>query len=416
VRSLPEIAEAVERRHRDPGLIDPNLVVRFETVEMLQQELRVDQRAKDVDARLADPDLVVLAALVLDLAGERPPTAMVLALAERLGLADSQHEELLALVTDPGLLRGVSSRTDSASEESALALAAHLGHADRVRGLYLLDLASGPLDSVARDRLDTLFARVLAALDGSAPEDEPGAFTYRRDEALQLVGYDERAVADRIRHAPRPYLLSERPERIVAHARLLEPRPDRRETRVVVSSGSDGGLAIDIVARDRVGLLAAVTEVFAAHDLDVLRAQVVTWGDGAALETFAVEPRPGSSIPDVATLVPEISARLDQRLVAESLPEAEIAFDDAGSPWYTICEVRHPDRPGLLAQIAAGLALAGVSVHAAGLETVAGVAVDRFSLTDRHGNKLSRTQKDAVRATVRGGGRARGRLARFAGR
>jgi [protein-PII] uridylyltransferase len=358
----------------------------------------------------------VLAALVLDLAGEHPPIALVESLASRLGLDDEARAEVVALVTEPGLLRGVSSRADGATEESALALASHLVDPDRVRALYLLELASGPMEAVARDRLDTLFGRVLVAQEGVDRHMEPGAFTYRREEALGLVGLDEAGVADRIRHAPRPYLLSELPERIVAQARLLTPRPDRRELRIVISARTGHGLSIDVAARDQVGLLASVTEVFAAHDLDVIRAQVVTWGDGAALESFAVEVRPGSVVPDVATLVPEIRSALDTRLEAEALPEARIAFDDAGSPWYTLCEIRHPDRPGLLAQIATALALAGVSVHAAGLETEEGIAIDRFSLTDRDGNKLGRPQKDAIRSAVRDGARARSRIGRLAGR
>ena len=65
-----------------------------------------------------------------------------------------------------------------------------------------------------------------------------------------------------------------------------------------------------------------------------------------------------------------------------------------------------------MAQIAAGLALAGASVHSADLETVDGVAVDRFTLTDREGNKLG-VSKDAIRSAIRDGARARGRLVRL---
>ena len=60
VRALPEVAEAVARRHRDPGVIDPNQVVRFETIEALQFMLRVDAEAVFVHARLAHRDRVVL--------------------------------------------------------------------------------------------------------------------------------------------------------------------------------------------------------------------------------------------------------------------------------------------------------------------------------------------------------------------
>ena len=69
-----------------------------------------------------------------------------------------------------------------------------------------------------------------------------------------------------------------------------------------------------------------------------------------------------------------------------------------------------------LATITAGLALAGVNVHAAELETRDGHAIDRFSLTDRDGAKLGRERKDAIRTVILGGARGRGRLGRFARR
>ena len=415
LRSLPEVAEAVHRWHRDPELIDPTQVVRFELVDALQQVIRHDPRASEVHARLGERDQLVLAALTTDLAGEHPPVQLVAALADRFGLEAAAHDELLALTSDHGLLRGVAGRADGLTEESTLAVASHLASPERVRALYLLDLAIDQLGAVARDRLDTLLERVLAALDGIGATDEPGAFTYRRAEALRLAGSDARVI-DRIQHAPRPYLLAELPERVVAHARLLEPRPERREVRAAVTSNAAGGVVIDVVARDQLGLLAAVTEVFADRELDVIRAHVATWGDGAALESFEIEPRPGGSIPSERALADQIAQLLGGRIEASALRDATVAFDDAGSPWYTICEVRHLDQPGLLATIAAGLALAGASVHTAELETRDGFAIDRFSLTDRDGAKLRRDGKDAIRAAIIEGARGRGRLGRLARR
>ena len=175
-------------------------------------------------------------------------------------------------------------------------------------------------------------------------------------------------------------------------------------------------MLIDVVARDQLGLLAAVTEVFADRELDIVNARVTTWGDGAALESFEIEPRPGGSIPADTDLANQISGVLGGRVEAVALPEATVAFDDAGSPWYTLCEIRHVDRPALLATIAAGLALADASVHAADLETQDGIAIDRFSLTDRDGAKLGRERKDAIRAVIVEGARGRGRLGRLARR
>ena len=123
-----------------------------------------------------------------------------------------------------------------------------------------------------------------------------------------------------------------------------------------------------------------MTNVFADCELDVLRAHVATWGDGAALESFTLEPRPGASVTSEEELVGRAEHRLGDRLEAGSLPDATVAFDDAGSPWCTICEVRHVDRPGLLALIAAGVATAGASVHAAELIVRDGIAIDPVAL------------------------------------
>lgn len=411
IRALPEVAAAVERWHRDPELSDPTQVVRFDTVDTLQRLIRNDRAAAAVAERLADRDRVVLAALVADLTGEHPPVQLVAALASRLDLESDDRDALIALTADRELMRGVAERPQGLGEASVLALATHLGEADRVRGLYLLDLAEGPLEAPDRERLDTLVGRVLSAIEDMGDRSEPTEFTRRRDAAIRYAGADE-VLADRIRHAPRSYLLAEVPERVVATARLLEPRPDRREVRVAIGQRPAGGVVIDVATRDQRGILAAVTAAFADRELDVVRAQVATWGDGGALESFDVEPRPGSALPSPEELAADISRRLGERVESAALSDTEIAFDDAGSPWYTICEIRHLDQPALLSTIAAALSLAGVSVHSAQFDTVDGEAIDRFSLTDRDGNKLGREQKDAIRTAVSGDVRGRGRIGR----
>jgi UTP:GlnB (protein PII) uridylyltransferase len=84
-----------------------------------------------------------------------------------------------------------------------------------------------------------------------------------------------------------------------------------------------------------------------------------------------------------------------------------VRFDDRSSPWYTLCEVRSPDRRGLLHDLAAGLASAGADVHSARLATIAGQAVDRFELTDRNGRKLDEVMQANVTRVLRDGVRRR---------
>ena len=179
---------------------------------------------------------------------------------------------------------------------------------------------------------------------------------------------------------------------------------------------------IEVAVRDRPALLATVSGVLANVGFDVLDAVIATWPDGAALESFRVhrgvrEPAQldgdqiaEARLPEAAWLEQAIVAAFDRSLTTPPNPDAEVLFDDAGSPWYTLCEVRSPDRSGLLHTITVGLASAGADVHSARLVTSEGCAVDRFELTDRTGRKLDADVKDAIVLAITGGVAPRRRL------
>jgi [protein-PII] uridylyltransferase len=88
-----------------------------------------------------------------------------------------------------------------------------------------------------------------------------------------------------------------------------------------------------------------------------------------------------------------------------------VTFDNDGSPWYTTCSARGPDRPGLLHALTAAFAAAGVSVHAARVATDGLNALDTFDLTDRRGAKLDERATSAVsQALIHGAVPSRRRL------
>ena len=98
-----------------------------------------------------------------------------------------------------------------------------------------------------------------------------------------------------------------------------------------------------------------------------------------------------------------IGASLDAPLAAPPIPDAMVTFDDDVSPWHTVCEVRAPDKPGLLHALATGFAAAGVSVHAARMHSEEAVAIDRFEVTDVTGRKLGPDHRAAVHRYITGG-------------
>ena len=66
-----------------------------------------------------------------------------------------------------------------------------------------------------------------------------------------------------------------------------------------------------------------------------------------------------SAPPDPVALEADVAAAFSDSLEVLPNPDADVRFDDDASPWYTLCEVRSPDRRGLLHSLTAGMASAG---------------------------------------------------------
>jgi [protein-PII] uridylyltransferase len=358
---------------------------------------------------------LLLAALILDTAGEdASPVDLARRLAKRLDVGAAAEQEIALLVGDSSLLRAAAQRVDGLDEERVFALATHLDRPERARALYLLTLALGGLEPWDRARLDELHDLVLAVLE--QPDltglEARNLVERRRAEAMRAADSNH-AVAQRIAAAPRTYLLTQDAADIARQAALLEPLPSRGSARVAVTPLEDGVWRVEVASRDRPGLLATVSGVLSESGLSVQEALIATWPDGAALESFRVVPTTENP-PDADALTAAIIAAFSRPLEAAPIPDAQITFDDDGSPWYTLCEVRATDRPGLLHAITAGFASAGVDVHSARVQTIGGQAVDLFELTDRNGRKLDESAKRAVVEAITGGVRTgrRGKLLR----
>jgi [protein-PII] uridylyltransferase len=168
----------------------------------------------------------------------------------------------------------------------------------------------------------------------------------------------------------------------------------------VVALPEAGRYRVDVGCRDQAGLLATVAGVLAAAGMSVVEAVVATWPDGGALESFVVT---ASHPPDPDRLAAALDAAFDAPLTAAPAAALTVTFDDDASPWYTLCDVRGPDQPGLLQTLATAFAAGGATIHAAGITTVDEEARDRFDLTDGSGRKLDGAAKDAIRAALAGG-------------
>jgi Kef-type K+ transport system membrane component KefB/predicted amino acid-binding ACT domain protein len=378
-RALPELGAAVAER-RSESELDPIAALHWPRLAHLQEDGLHRYRGR--------PEKLLAAALVLDATDESSadPTRVARELAQRLGLGDADERSLVGVVSDAGLLVAASRRIDGLTEEPVLQLAAHLVTREQAEALYALTLSGAQeLDARDRTRTSTLHDLVLAAL---AHPELVGRVTsdtveQRRREVARLV--TDQDGLERVEHAPRRYLLATAPADLARQVVLCDPVPRHAAVRAHVTARPDGW-TVDVVARDRPGLLAWETGVLADHGLDVVSAIAATWGDGCALASFVVR---GTSEPDRERLQDDLALALRRPITSPPVLGVTLEFDDSGSPWHTLATVRGKDRPGLLHALTAAFAAAGADVHAARAHTTGGEVVDVFELTDVRGSKLS---------------------------
>ncbi len=406
-RALPELAEAMARRQSDLSELDPLGVVKWPYLSRVIEEGN--------HRTLAHPERVLLAAVILDASHDTSsPETVARRVMQRIQLDPETDEDVVQLVASASLLGAAARRTDAFTEEAVLPLASHIGSASRAEELHVLAEAAED-DPDSRRRLATLYQLVQAAL--ARPDltgrDVTDLVERRRADAVLLAR--DRAVAERIAAAPRAYVLAFDPAELARQAAICEPPLGARTARVAVVAidGFTDRWRVDIVARDRIGLLARETALFAESGIDVLDAVIATWADRHALGSFVVT---SERLPVAATLARELEATFDRPLAAPPVDDADVVFDDDGSPWHTLCTIVAKDRPGLLRSVTAAFAATGIDVHAARVRTTDGMATDRFELTTRTGSKVDAGRQRHVVDALRDGVAARSSARKFRNR
>ncbi len=401
--ALPEVERAMRSREADQVFVDASAAFRLRSIERLRTLDADDPLALEA-GRLDDVDAMLVALLAIeatDGASDRAEVAE--ATAERIGFEPSRVRRVRALAEDADvLLWSAAHRPSALTEAAVLPIATHVETPERARATYVITaLRQADQERWEIDRLRQLHELVQSVLadTGMTGTDARSLVSRRRREAVAAVEADADLMA-RIEAAPRSFVLRVTPEELAACARLVATVPKAGDARVAVLDAGPDSWTVLVGARDRQGLLAMVSGVLAAGAYDVRRAVVATWLDGAAVEAFEVR---GATPPVAETLADAVRASFDGPLEADPLPSATVRFDDASSPWHTICEVEAPDHPGLLHQLATAFTAAQVDVVAASISELDDDAVDTFELVQRDGDKLNDADRDAVRTHIEAG-------------
>ncbi len=179
-----------------------------------------------------------------------------------------------------------------------------------------------------------------------------------------------------------------------------------------------GGLQLVIAAADRLGLFSDTAGLLASHSVQV-RSAVLHTLEGVAVNTWRVDKRMPTDLPDTAYLVKQLIRleagetgilRAVQRREARahgggavSRPYVEL-FSDA-SDTAAVIEVRTGDRAGLLYALGRSLSEIRLSIRSAHISTLAGQAIDTFYVTEADGSPPNQSRaQEAVDALTTAAG------------
>ena len=389
--------------------------------------------ACDAFARLAKPEILLLAGLFHDIAKGRGGDHSVLgetearAFCRNLGLGEDDTEEVAWLVRWHLMMSVTAQRQDIADPEVVHRFAVQVGDWDRLDMLYLLTIAditgtSPKLWNSWKDRLLAdlyVSARYVLRRDLERPARAEVRVGEVRERTLALLaekGVDRAAAAAILDAFPDAALLRQRPELLAWQVNAVLSSGGTSTVVVVRPPDVRGGTELFVCTPDRDGVFAAVAATLDRLRLDVVAARVMSSRDGRALDTFTVLEA-GAQAPVPVERAADLQGALERVLGAPVLrtqpahrgltrrlrhfqrpPRIDFHGGD-GQPLTRLALVCS-DRPGLLVAIAQAFLDARVRVHDARIATFGDQVEDFFELSDSHDAPLGEARQQSLREAL----------------
>ncbi len=387
-------------------------------------------RAEAIFDSLDAPELLYLAALFHDigkgLGGDHSQVGQGIArdFCAQHGLSREDSELVAWLVGHHLTMSLTAQRKDLSDPDVIREFGELVGDTRRLDYLYLLTISDirGTNTSLWNDWKANLLAQLYNATRRwleSRPAPAETQLQLVRDHrlaALRLLGdgVDPQRAAALLDGFEGDYLRRFAPAVIATHLRFLldDPAADRPHV-AVFNDAEHGATAIVLCARTHPYLFCRATQAISQLSLDIVDARIHTTAQGVALDVFHVLEAGGEPC-EAGFRSEEIRERLETVLARPDrcrsrgparLPRHLRAFHvrtviHFSHPWgkpFTVLDIRTADRPGLLADIAAALADAGIRIRQARIATVSEEAQDILEITDRLGQPLSPAEEEALR-------------------
>ncbi|MBI2469211.1 MAG: [protein-PII] uridylyltransferase, partial [Candidatus Rokubacteria bacterium] len=289
---LPEFGALtclVQYDHYHRYTVDQHSLLAVEVLEGLAPGRGADSdELAQLIAELERPELLVMGVLLHDVGKAlghghvRKGVPLIRAVTRRLNLDSDDAAAVEFLVEHHLLFSHVAERRDIDDPKTVEQLAAAVRYPAWLTMLYLLDL----------------FVRTRTRLAGQRPKPpRRAAVAHRIVQALADPTYAPAAAAHLGAMSDR-YVRSTSPQRMGAHLRLIDRLREEPVATELFHYPDLGTSDVVVVTRDVPGLFAVIAGTLAAHEVNILSAQIETRGDGIAVDTFHVNDAGGEGILD----------------------------------------------------------------------------------------------------------------------
>ena len=423
-RYIPEFSDVEGKVHYDLYHVHPVDIHSILAVEELGR-LRDGYYQKDYPLltslirEIEKPDILFLTTLLHDIGkGREGDHALIGAemtkqVGERMGLTSEEKELMEFLVSRHLFMLETAFRRDLHDEQAILRFANETGNPVRLKMLYLLTFADikavGPeaWTSWKNSLLMELFLKTSHFFEKG---EEPQAFLKRGETIAQLwQSLPQETLSHYAEHLPDRYLSTYSSGEISCHIKMAQSL-DKEVLLVGWSPEEEVRARVTICTKDRYGLFSKIAGSMFLNRLNILEAQVHTWGNGVALDTFYVEDPTGEierrlqqfkkDLKEILSGKISLKLLLSQReesgwIQKKVIPKVpgEAKVNNRDSDFYTIIEITGEDRLGVLYEITQALTDCGCDIHFARISTLGNRVVDVFYVQDEWGEKIVEPEK-----------------------
>lgn len=423
-RYIPEFSDVEGKVHYDLYHVHPVDIHSILAVEELGR-LRDGYYQKDYPLltslirEIEKPDILFLTTLLHDIGkGREGDHALIGAemtkqVGEKMGLTSEEKELMEFLISHHLFMLETAFRRDLHDEQAILRFANETGNPVRLKMLYLLTFADikavGPeaWTSWKNSLLMELFLKTSHFFEKG---EEPQAFLKRGETIAQLwQSLPRETFSHYAEHLPDRYLSTYSSGEISRHIGMAQSL-DKKVLLVGWSPEEEVRARVTICTKDRYGLFSKIAGSMFLNRLNILEAQVHTWGNGVALDTFYVEDPTGKierrlqqfkkDLKEVLSGKISLKLLLSQReesswIQKKVIPKVpgESKVNNQDSDFYTIIEITGEDRLGVLYEITQALTDCGCDIHFARISTLGNRVVDVFYIQDEWGEKIVEPEK-----------------------